>query len=180
MKSQFVVLCFLLLFMTTAWATLPVTDGLVMHLDASSNSGVGDGNPISTWNDLSTADNDATQPTAGIQPLYIASDPCFFGYPVVRFDGEQTSATGDWMSLPSTTCNVGSFTMFAAARYAELNPNETQQYLVAGYSGGNERIRLCIESTDTENIVFEYRAGSSGWKAVTAPADVDLHIFCET
>ncbi len=89
-----IVICYCPLLM----AELPVTDGLVMHLDASSISGVSDGNPINVWTDQSGAGNNATQSTSGVQPLYIAGEAAFSGFPVVRFDG-----SNDYMILLSTT-----------------------------------------------------------------------------
>ncbi len=71
-------------------AELPVTDGLVMHLDANSISGVSNGSPISIWTDLSSEGNDATQSTSGIQPLYIASEPAFSACPWFALTAQMT------------------------------------------------------------------------------------------
>jgi hypothetical protein len=114
---------------------LPVTDGLVIHLDAGSIAGFADGALIDIWPDISGRDNNATQPMAGNQPIYVASSPNFNGNSVVRFDG-----TDDWMALPSTSVTVGSFTVFAVAKF---NYTENNQYIMNGQDGsGNDRIRF--------------------------------------
>jgi hypothetical protein len=151
---------------------LPVTDGLVIHLDAGSIAGFADGALIDIWPDISGRDNNATQPMAGNQPIYVASSPNFNGNSVVRFDG-----TDDWMALPSTSVTVGSFTVFAVAKF---NYTENNQYIMNGQDGsGNDRIRFEWDNTQAEPV-FEYRAGSSGWLAVTAPGDTGLHVFAIT
>lgn len=152
------------------FASVPITDGLVMHLDANSITDVADGAVISSWYDLSGLGNDATQTTAGIQPTYIAGSSVFNEMPVIHFDG-----TDDWMAMPSTTVSVGSFTAFLVAKYDHTSSN---QYITAGQDGsGDDRLRFAV---DTSGPVFEYRAGSTGWKSVTAPSDLDVHIFTMT
>jgi len=153
------------------FASLPVTEGLVLHLDAHSITGVSDGSPLGFWADLSGVGNHAVQATAGVQPVYRAAAASFHGLPVVHFDG-----LNDWMTLPSTTVSVGSFTAFAVARYELISRN---QYLMAGQNGsGDNRIRFAVEASSSP--VFEYRAGSSGWKEITAPADLKVHLFAMT
>jgi hypothetical protein len=63
---------------------VPVT-GFVLHLDANAITGLNDGNAISTWEDQSSGDYDATQATADYKPLYKTN--ILNGKPVVRFDG---------------------------------------------------------------------------------------------
>jgi len=151
---------------------LPVTDGLVLHLDAGSITGIADEAKINTWPDISGQGNDATQSTADSQPIYVASSPNFNGNSVVRFDG-----TDDWMTLPSTAVTVGSFTAFAVAKY---NYTENNQYIMNGQDGsGNDRIRFEWDNTQAEPL-FEYRAGSSGWLDITTPGDTELHVFAIT
>jgi len=154
-------------FAGNVWA-LPVTDGLVLHLDADAITDVADGVQIDTWEDLSGMGNNATQPAEANQPIYIASDPNFFGQPVVRFDGAH------WMALPPSSVTVGSFTVFAVARF---NYTENNQYIMSGQDGGgSDRIRFAWDNA-TADTVFEFRAGSTGWLDVTAPADTLIHVF---
>ncbi len=58
---------FVLLFAlaVNAYAVLPITDGLILHLDASS---ISDGNSVPPWEDLSGNLNHAVQTTASLQP----------------------------------------------------------------------------------------------------------------
>lgn len=160
--------------LVNAVGALPVTDGLVMHLDAGAISGVSNGSPIGVWVDQSGNGNDANQPTAGNQPLYIASESAFLNNPVVRFDG-----TDDYMILPSTTMTVGSFTMFAVAKYDDMDNN---QYICAGQDGGgNDRARFQLDTKISGmDPQFLWRAGSSGWKDIITDADLAVHVFGET
>jgi hypothetical protein len=178
MKIKFLALCFLLLFVTTVWA-LPIENGLVMHLDASSESGVGDGGSVATWHDQSTAGNDATQPTTENQPVFVASDPNFSGFPVINFDG-----TNDWMSLPSTTMTVGDCTVFAAARFGRLSGQTlgNRQYIMAGQDGGgDDRIRFQMDHNNDDNPFYTYRIGNTGWADMrVTPVDTETHIFAIT
>ncbi len=157
-------------------AGLPVTSGLVMHLDADT-IGAANGDPIATWSDLSSAGNDATQPTAANQPVYVASNPSFNGRAAVSFDG-----TDDWMELPSTTINVGSFTMFALAQYSDISVANGNQYIVNGQDGGgNDRIRFQLDTTITGiPVQFLWRVGDSAWQGIMTDADLDVHVFGET
>ena len=175
MGCLILVISAVIVFSGNTQAALPVTDGMVMHLDADSITGMADGAGIATWSDLSGAGNDATQAEADSQPTYVASNPSFEGHPTVRFDG-----TNDWMDLPSTTCNVGSFTLFAIAQYSRTDSN---QYIVAANDNSStaNRLRLCIDTKAVEDVPqFLWRAGSSSWKVVITEADLDVHVFGET
>jgi hypothetical protein len=174
--KKLLVLLTLSVLCVSAWA-LPITSNLVMHLDAGAITGLNDGDKIATWADQSTAGNDATQATTGIQPSYVANS-VFNGLPAVHFDG-----VNDWMTLPSTTCNVGSFTMFAVARYDVIEESHNM-YICAGQDGsGNDRMRFALDTSSmpSGDSWFEWRAGNSGWKKVmVSPADTLKHIFAET
>ena len=160
--------------MGNAYAGLPVTTGLVMDLDADTIAGLSNGDTVSTWVDQSGTGNDATQSTADNQPTYVMSNADFAGHATVHFDG-----TDDWMELPSTAINVGSFTMFAVAKYDNLDSN---QYIVAGQNGGgNGRIRFQLDTKlDGYDPQFLWRAGSSSWKDIIIDADTEIHVFGET
>ena len=177
----FMIFC-IAVFASNVWA-LPVTDGLVLHLDADAVTDVADGAKIDIWEDLSGMGNNATQPVEANQPVYVAHNPDFFDQPVVRFDG------GQFMELPSTMISVGSFTAFAVARFNATqvqDPNNlstdllNNQYIFAGQDGGgDDRIRVAWDNSQNP-VAFEYRAGSSGWKQITSPADTLIHVFAVT
>jgi len=59
------------------------TDNLYW-LRADSITGISDGNPITTWEDVSGNNNDVTQSTAGNRPTFGTNT--LNGFPVVRFD----------------------------------------------------------------------------------------------
>ena len=160
--SLFVIIIVILL-STRIFAQPPVTSGLVIHLDADTITGISDGSSISSW-------NDAQQTISSRQPTYIQHSSAFNNNSSILFDGDD-----DFLTLPNPApFNVGSVTMFAVARYNYIGSDD--QYIVAGQDGGgNDRIRFAI--TDSG---FEYRIGSSGWKAINSgpgTADQDVHIF---
>ncbi len=66
----------------------PVTGGLILHLDADAIEDLDDGDPVETWQDLSSQGNHATQATPAYRPTYRAN--ILNGRPVVRFDGSGT------------------------------------------------------------------------------------------
>ncbi len=152
------IVLFQICFCQLLFAALPVTEGLVLHLDAG-DLALADGTAVASW-------DAASQATASAQPVYVANDSVFNSLPVVRFDG-----IDDWMALPSPApFNVGSVTMFAVGKFI---PDGSNQYMVAGQDGGgDDRIRISIDGG------FEYRIGSSGWRAVnTGAIDENVHIF---
>jgi len=157
----------------SVWAALPVTDGLVIHLEADSITGASNGSRIATWTGLVGSGMDAVQPTADSQPVYVASNPLFKGHATVQFDG-----TNDWMDLPSgSNCpfHVGSFTLIAVARFNAVN---RAQYLVAGQAGSaNDRLRIMVDWLNSY-WAFHWRIGSTGWPgAINASPDTQVHIF---
>lgn len=95
-----------------AWVTIsggathaPGDFSLKHHLDAQEITGLVNTDPVASWDDLSIADNDAVQATAGLRPLYSTS--AFGGRPSVMFDGSDDALVAP---APATTV-VDNFTM---------------------------------------------------------------------
>ncbi len=131
---------------------VPVTNGLVIKLDADaiSLSSVNTDGTIGTWVDSSGLNNHATQTTSVNMPVYVPNNPNFKGHSSVKFDG----AT-DWMSLNGSGINVGSCTMFAVAKFDRTTG---EQYIVSGQSAtGTDRLRFATNSNS-----FAWRIGTSG------------------
>jgi hypothetical protein len=154
-------------------AALPVTDGLVIHLEADSITGASNGSRIATWTGLVGSGMDAVQPTADSQPVYVASNPLFKGHATVHFDG-----INDLMFLPSgANCpiNVGACTVLVVAKFDKLVDS---QYLFSGQgTSGNDRLRICIDGSIT-GAPFHWRIGNTGWPGtMNAPADTAVHVF---
>ncbi len=164
------VLC---LMVSALFALPPITDGLVIQLDARSLS-LTDGDPVAVWSDQSGGGNDATQETADNQPAFIVSSEEFNNRPVVRFDG-----SNDCLLLPSDTdcpIDVTSFTVLIYAKFSSIDANA---YLIAGQasSADNGRLRIC---NDVAGGGFLFRVGNSTWKGIVATADTDVHKFAVT
>ena len=153
---------------------LPVSDGLVLYLDAGQIEGVADGNSVSVWEDLSGAGNDANQPSADNQPMYVAASEAFSGQPAVRFNGESS-----WMPLNNDMVSVGSFTAFAVAQYPDLDLGHSQYIMAAQDGSGNDRMRFMLETAVTPTS-FGWRAGNTGWTAMVIEADTETHVFALT
>ena len=79
------------LFVVVVPSDLPVTDGLVLDLDATKLD-LNDNDPVATWPDSSGAGNDATQETASKQFTYVVDG--INGKASVRGDGTEKDMTG--------------------------------------------------------------------------------------
>jgi hypothetical protein len=85
-RRQCIVTAFLFVFLTVqnAFSALPVTNGLVMRLDANSISGFSDGQNVTVWQDSSGNGNNATVGTDVVNnPVYVMN--AINGLPVIRF-----------------------------------------------------------------------------------------------
>jgi hypothetical protein len=80
---------------------------LVLWLKADAIVGLSDGDPVATWEDSSSANNDASQSTENKKPLYKTN--IINSLPVVRFDGSNDSMSNSW--IPSHP-----FTIFLVAK----------------------------------------------------------------
>jgi hypothetical protein len=133
------------------------------------------GQPVSSWNDQSGNGNNATQPTSGSQPLYIASEPLANNRPVLRFDG-----IDDWMQTGThITDNVGTL-MIVARKTAGFGGVRTiftsRDFLMLGralsqdvwgaYNNGAERLFTPGTSIGTSASapfrILGYRQSGSG------------------
>jgi hypothetical protein len=103
--------------------------GLTLWLDAAAITGLADGDPVSSWHDISAFSGDAIQATTANQPTYKTGIQN--GLPVVRFD-----ATGLlWLQSGSgPLSNNQDFTIFAVKN--ELHPTDST-YGSAIWSGGD-------------------------------------------
>jgi alpha-glucosidase len=81
-----------------ASATAPITNGLVLHLDASSIVGLSDGAAVSMWTDLSGTGHNATCQSAGTDDKPVYKVNALNGRPVVRF-----GAKNSWFSFNAIT-----------------------------------------------------------------------------
>ena len=169
MKFVFMALCSLLL-SQIAIAELPVTSGLVIHLDASSISGA-NGSIVTQWSDSSGLGNHATQGTTGSQPTLVSQSTDFKGRPAVKFDG-----VDDFLNLPSgASCpvDVTSFTTLIVAKYDVI---QFHNIISAQGSGGNDRMRMQMDAA-ISGTPFHWLAGTVKWKSIQSPSDTDIHVF---
>jgi hypothetical protein len=87
--------------------------GLVLWLDADAIEGLNDGDPVTTWEDQSGNNNDATQSSASAKPTYQTNE--LNGKPIVRWDGTDDYMTlGDVAALDFGTNNFSVFIVVKA------------------------------------------------------------------
>jgi hypothetical protein len=118
------------------WASaLPVTSGLLFHVDASDTNSFGgslpaENTPVATWYDTSGNHYNATQPTAGLQPIFKTNQ--YNGRPALVFDG-----SNDYLSLGTQLGKPNTYTVFVLA----MTPNtaRTESIFSSSDSGGSTR-----------------------------------------
>jgi len=89
MSKKFMVMLLCLCLASGAYAQLPVTESLIVHLRADSLTGLSDGDPVTVWVDSAQDDPvDGTVSDVGSgTPEYKAD--VLLGRPVVRFNGAE-------------------------------------------------------------------------------------------
>ncbi len=111
--------------------SLPVTEGLRMHLDASALSGYNTGDPVSEWADASPAGHNGIAPE-GMAPTY--HDDAVNGCPTIAFDGTQTLYVDDMQP-------VGDLSIFVVTKGENYSSLLRWQYngnaFFYGHSGSN-------------------------------------------
>ena len=131
---------------------------IITWLQADAIVGLNDGDAITTWEDSSPNNNDATQGTAANKPIYKVS--ILNGKPVVRFDG-----SNDYMQTPVFTPNLAASTIFVVGK---VNGVAAQQFFTDGTTG------------TTRNIIFINTSSfaiHSGTTLLDGAADTSFHIF---
>lgn len=120
--------------------------GLSLWLSADRITGLADGDPVSSWSDLSGNSNHATQSTTAAKPLYkvnIAN-----GRPGVLFDG-----VDDYLSLAAgayTAMLAGDKTVFVAAKWAATGADK--RLVSVSNAGASTRFAL----THTTGPVYQH------------------------
>lgn len=105
MSKKTLIIVMSLCWISGAYAQLPVTDGLIVHLRADSLTGLEDGDPITVWIDSAQDDPvDGTVFDVGSgTPEYKAD--VLFGKPVVRFNGAQALSSAQF-AIPDVQAGV--------------------------------------------------------------------------
>ena len=113
--------CAVLLVSVSTAQEIPVTDGLLLWLDATDATTMfqdstfttlaGPGDPVGGWLDKSGNDFSATQPDAGLVPL--RNDTAMNGYPALRFSGVES----DGMLIDDGLSLAHPYTAFIVNQY---------------------------------------------------------------
>lgn len=92
---------------------LPVTDGLVLHLDADRGVSLGSSGGVGQWFDDSGNGNDAYQLDESAQPLVVEN--ALNGHRVLRFNGEN-----DYLALPDLMAGATEGEIFIVAKLQDF------------------------------------------------------------
>jgi hypothetical protein len=140
-------LMFLALTQTTFAQELPVTDDLVLHLDASELS-LSDNDPVTSWTDLSGNDYHAIQNTTANQPTFKTN--VMNGKPVVRFDGDNdyllTGTFSSALSQPNTVFVVWQ-TNSTGTQFVIDGINKNDRHAIFQGTGGGNNVAFHAGST---------------------------------
>ena len=158
----------------TAWA-VPVTDGMLLWLDASDSSTLfqdaaltipaGAGDPIGGWADKSGNGYNATQPTVGLEPFLDLT--AMNGQPAVRFE----AVNGDGMVIDDGLSLARPYTAFIVNQYYGDTRGRTLQGQDAnwlhGLWGGNVSSFAdgFIGGNPVADVNFAYVADTTGTPA---------------
>lgn len=140
---------------------VPVTNQLVLHLDASQLSGLSNNDSIATWTDESTSGNDLTQGTANNQPLYQTN--VLNGLPAVRFDGNQWLRNNAIYSQPGHLFTVFQQDGGSASKNLEI--------LFDGRAGEQAGNIIFMELWNSSSLWRMYTSGSFTFSSPGTAAD---------
>ena len=147
---------------------LTVTTNLSLRLDATSLTGLTDGAGVSTWNDLSGNNRNASG--GGTAPTYVASNAAFNHRPTLRFNGSSQYLNVDLGFMANS-----SYTIFAVtAKSAYLG----RSYFLGNNTGAfnqTNRLLQCGWVSDTTLMLAQY---SNDLKWESAPAYTGSEVAC--
>jgi len=153
---------------TTTFDPLSVS-GLVLWLEGSSGV-TQNNNAVSAWADKTSNHNDATQPTAAVQPTYVAS--AIHSLPAIHFDkdAQGVSTGGNELSIADSTSmqwGTGDFYVVVVARFDNTVADGAERGVGLLYSkntGGNDFPGVFI----TANIAGGIMTPTNGFAASTS------------
>lgn len=126
--------------------SIPVTDGLIIHLDAGSITGLNDGDPVTVWPDLAASDavnGNVSAITGWNPPIYRSA--AFDGNAVVRMQGGDLLASS-LLTLPNVNDGL---TVFVVAQ-GDQSGQTAERILQLGSKAGTGGKCFGVDfSTDT-------------------------------
>lgn len=138
----------------SAW--YDANDGTTVRTGVGGASQAADGNGVSVWQDKSGNTRDATQATAGDQPLFRANANAS-GYPGIQ------TVSNDFFNMPSTMLTGAAATYVAIvtqdntsgnwARYFDFGSSTTSNYFATQSNGTNSRLRITTSGAGGEQGV---------------------------
>lgn len=179
---KFFPICFLFSgLVPAASAAPPATSGLVLqfdgaNIDAKGNTGLLDGQTVTTWQDLSgkALHLDSFKGT----PTYIQPGPGFGGLPVVAFQPRDINGP-DYLSKPISPIRDYPFSVFAVVR---SNTNQNSVIFSLADSGGSDKmagIRFVSEGAGAPGRISLFRRNPTWIEAPSTETfnDNQLHVI---
>ena len=174
MKKCLVIMTILSL-VSLVWAQ-PVTDGLIIHLDAHSITGLADGDAVTAWSDSATSDSvvgDVVQAVGKDAPLYILNS--LNGNPALSFEGPDVLSS-DLVTLPNVNNGL---TVFIVAT-GDKSGDTAERVMQFGQQINNAGHMLGVDySTDTAQDNGGSGARFNNGKSLVKtnnPLDINYHI----
>ncbi len=162
-----------------AQSGLPVTDNLILRLDADAIENLSDNDPIEQWEDLSGGENSPTQTDSDKRPTYKTS--VLDGKPIVRFAGGSGDQDGEHLVFPSSAMGmfryVPGITVFTVHKYAS-SVSTRKDIIFFNTSGGGASTRISHGGRGNAYELAGRRLDDDGFKRVTlGTADIDTYLL---
>jgi len=155
---------------TPAWSPASLAN-LALWLDASQITGLANADPVTTWNDLSGAGNNATGAGA-TRPTYRTN--VLNGLPTVRFSGSFLDLAGAGLNLVR---NVAGFTLIAVTNPAASATQQRVLYASAASSGSTRAFLFRISTTQFQTGGRRLDADSFASISNTIPATQQFDVW---
>lgn len=133
--------------------------GLQVWLKADAITGLSDNDPVTTWEDSSSANHDATQATGGNKPTYQTNE--LNSLPVVRFDG-----TDDYL-------RTGSFTLALPTTVFVVSKVIAETSIATQFDGLSNQDTMEMRSKSSPDGTYEIYA--NGFLSTNVPGNVGTY-----
>lgn len=147
-----------------------------MWLVADKTDGVADGDPVTTWTDLSGRGNSATQATASLKPVLKLDANGISGRAVVLFDGTDDRMTANGASSPFNGADIPC-SIVAVAR---LTATSGAQTIVGFSNSASANARHALLATTSSAQTGQRRDDAALLKTLTGSASntaANVHSF---
>lgn len=175
MKKTIILVALTLIVSGVMYGQLPVTDNLVLWLDASQlnlDNDLDNEDPVATWEDQSGEGNDATQLTPANQPTYIEDG--LNGKPAISFNG-----INQWLDVANFVDALDQPFYFSIIWKIHPDADNSRHFAIDGLTSSDRLVVLANENditgVDTNNNIAIWAGGSSVGYVRPTPFDDTPH-----